>query len=128
MARQVMGDGRRATSPEEHRETLEHFAAHVVGRLAVVEWSARSEAFFDRVSELIGESSPPSLERVNVTEVVGDTQDIDSDTLELLVDRTSLDRALLDALMDNGALSRRGPDDLDAEFEATAVRLGFSLS
>ena len=81
-----------------------------------------------RVWEHLGEPGPPELARVNVTEVVGAPQVLDRNTMGSLELLTGYDRALLAALADRGLLPHRTDDQLDAEFEETAGRLGFTLA
>jgi len=102
---------------------LDRFCDH----LAVAEWSRDSGRFVARVWERLGEPAPPELDRVNVTEVTGAHQVIDATTRETLLRLTTLDRDLLAALRDRGLLPLRTDAALDAEFEDTAVRLGFTL-
>ena len=103
---------------------LERFCDH----LAVAEWSTDSGRFIARVWERLDVPGPPVLDRVNVTEVTGAPQVIDSATREALDRLTGLDRDLLAALTSRGLLTRRTDAQLDAEFEDTAARLGFTLA
>ncbi len=95
--------------------------------LRVAEWDTRSQAFLERICEIVGETDPPLLEKTNVTQTTGEVQKIDAETLRLLDHLTRDDRELLDELARDGTLARRSASELDEDFEMTAVRLGFEI-
>jgi hypothetical protein len=96
-------------------------------RLSIVDWTAHSQQYLERICEHLGSSTLPPLGRENPTEVTGAEQRIDSGTVRLLGRLTSVDRLFLDQLCADGALARRSKADLDEEFETTATRLEFRL-
>lgn len=62
-----------------------------------------------------------------MTQVVGEVQTLDGESLRLLEHLTATDRLFLRRLSSDGLLARRSPQELDEEFAATADRLGFRL-
>jgi hypothetical protein len=95
--------------------------------LEIAEWSTSSDRFLERVWSHLGQAEPPSLGRVNVTEVTGGTQVVDRTARELLDRLTRYDRSLLEHLAAEGALPGRTPSQNDDEFEETAEHLGFKI-
>lgn len=98
------------------------------GAIAVAEWADQSEAFVARVCAVISTDEVPSLARDNVTEVRGESQVIDRQTLDLLDQLTRGDSSLLAQLMRDGVLAPRSPAELDEEFRDTARRLSFRVA
>ena len=126
IARQVLSNSGTAATPAHGADVAELTRA-LSDRLAVVAWTRQSDAFFAKVAASIGETNPPPLMRINVTDDIRDAQIIDQATLQRLDVLTATDRLLLDALSDVSSLPARTPSDLDAEFEETASRLGFTI-
>jgi hypothetical protein len=126
IARQVLSNSGTAATPAHGADVAELTRA-LSDRLAVVAWTRQSDAFFAEVAASIGETNPPPLMRINVTDDIRDAQIIDQATLQRLDVLTATDRLLLDALSDVSSLPARTPSDLDAEFEETASRLGFTI-
>jgi hypothetical protein len=93
----------------------------------IVEWSARSQQFMERLCEQIGASPVPVLARENATEVTEQEQKIDGALMRLLRRFTRADRMFLEKLSRDGFLAKRSRSDLNREFEETATRLGFRL-
>jgi hypothetical protein len=128
LARQALGGlatpyvGQRSWAPAP--DDVDRFCDH----LAVAEWSRDSGRFVARVWDRLGEPGSPVLDRVNVTEVTGAHQIVDPTTRAALDLLTRHDRDLLATLTSRGLLPHRSAAQLDAEFEETAGRLGFTLS
>lgn len=96
-------------------------------RLSIVEWSSDSQRFADRVCTAMG-VEPITVARVNEATDIDGVQTIDANGRALMEQLTSIDRALIDQMMEDGLMRSRSADDLDEEFEATAARLGFVIS
>ena len=97
-------------------------------RLAVVEWSNHADRFVERVAQVIGSETVPTVGRENETPTPTDVQRLDRASLETLSAMTAADSRLIGRLMADGLLERRSPGDLDDELAASAVRLGFQLA
>jgi len=109
------------------RSAVSRVCAELKDRRAIVEWSSRSETFLERVFDRVGASTVPPLGRENVTMVDGDDQKIDASAQRILRRVTRIDRHFLNQLSDAGILDRRSPEELDLEFETSAIALGFRL-
>lgn len=129
--RPVLGSGLPGTAGRARRARTPWLAARryraVRPHLSIVEWSTRSDRFVERICQAIGAERVPELTRINTTVVRGEPQSIDAPTMAALEAATRSDTALLRRLMDDGALERRSPAELDAEFTQTAGRLAFEI-
>ena len=80
-----------------------------------------------KIGQFIDVQDLPALTRENTTQVRGETQEIDRETLHLLERLTRADSELLSRLMSDGLLERRSNAQLDREFADCADRLGFRV-
>jgi hypothetical protein len=134
LARQLLVDGRvRRVSALHRRLRLTAFRygyPSLRRRLVVAGWSGQAQSFVSQVCAAVGVTTPPLVDRVNVTRISpdADRQPITPATRVLLDRLTRWDRELVDRLMADGLLPGRGPGDLAGELRATAERLGFELA
>ena len=128
IARQMLGHQKETLrSARAQRRNASHAYSKFRSKLAVVNWSSRSQSFLEQLCQHLGESMVPTLERVNITPVLADEQRVDNQTSRLIERLTRVDRFLIDQLSVDGVLPARSSSDLDAEYEATATRLKFRL-
>lgn len=130
LVRQVLGYRSDARGHRAHFIQRRHVMARfsrLRQRLAIADWSSKSERFLERICANLEVSTPPELGHENATEVVGEEQALDRKSAALLEQLTHVDRMFLGRLSTVGILPRRTPRDMDREFEATATRLGFRL-
>ena len=95
--------------------------------LLVAHWDDQSSDFLAKIGQFIDVQDLPALTRENATQVRGETQEIDRETLHLLDRLTRADSQLLSRLMSDGLLERRSSARLDREFADCAERLGFRV-
>jgi hypothetical protein len=127
MHRQIVGTGASTRARPFRFRRQPGRGTSAAETIAVAEWADRSETFLKSVCSLIGQTDVPTLGRDNVTEVRGETQEIEDDTLGLLARLTEKDSMLLSDLMRVGILEPRSAEELDEEFHHTLQRLSFRM-